>query len=194
MARETESGPHYRLELIGVSIDQEESEDPIELAAPVLARVKIDSVSLYDCELHRERSADIANQSLVISTRVHDVEWTEELADGITVFLSLAMDANAVSTANGEQNPSFESKKDEGKPLAESDEQAPRPVLLSIRATLMVKYLVHDAGGLGDKNIEAFARINAIYDAWPYWRELVQNLTSRMGIRPIIVPVFRVDG
>ena len=75
------------------SIVEQASQDPIRLAAAVSGRVRIDSVSLDDCELHRERGADIANQALVISTGVHEVEWTVGMGDGITVRLSLGMDA-----------------------------------------------------------------------------------------------------
>ena len=75
-----------------------------------------------------------------------------------------------------------------------SDREEPHPTLLSIRACLKIKYLIDDTSGLEDKNIEAFAKTTAIYNAWPYWRELVQNLTCRMGILPIVVPIFRIDG
>lgn len=176
------------------SMDEVDGEDPIELAAPVSACVKIDSVSLYDCELHRERSEDIANEALVISTGVHDVEWTTEMGDGITVLLSLGLDAYRMNMAKEEKKASSEGREDEGTPPLQSDEEAPRLPLLSIRACLKVNYLVDDTSGLGEKNIEAFAKINGIYNAWPYWRELVQNLTCRMGILPITVPVFRVNG
>ena len=116
----------------GRSTDDEEVEDPIRLAAPVLARVKIDSISLYDCELHRERSVDIAKEALVISTGVHDVEWTDGSGDGITILLSLGMDAYRMGTAKEERHASSEGGEDEVTPLPQSGEEAPRLVLLSI--------------------------------------------------------------
>jgi hypothetical protein len=38
----------------------------------------------------------------------------------------------------------------------------------------------------------AFATINEVFNAWPCWREYVQNVVARMGLPSITVPVFRV--
>jgi len=40
----------------------------------------------------------------------------------------------------------------------------------------------------------AFARTNGIYNAWPYWREFVQNMIARMNLPPLVIPVFRLFG
>jgi hypothetical protein len=40
--------------------------------------------------------------------------------------------------------------------------------------------------------LAAFANVNGIYNAWPYFRELVQSMASRAGLPPIVLPVFRV--
>ncbi|HVV48742.1 MAG TPA: hypothetical protein VHO06_03705 [Polyangia bacterium] len=39
--------------------------------------------------------------------------------------------------------------------------------------------------------LDAFAKVNAVYNAWPYLRELVQNTFVRMSLPPPVVPVFR---
>lgn len=41
--------------------------------------------------------------------------------------------------------------------------------------------------------IDVFADVNAPFNAWPYIRELVQSLTSRMGMCQLTVPVYRPD-
>jgi hypothetical protein len=38
-----------------------------------------------------------------------------------------------------------------------------------------------------------FARLNGAYNVWPYWRELVQTVSGRVGLSGIIVPVFRAQ-
>lgn len=39
---------------------------------------------------------------------------------------------------------------------------------------------------------EAFAKVNGVYNAWPYLREVVQNTIARMAIPPVVLPVYRV--
>jgi preprotein translocase subunit SecB len=34
--------------------------------------------------------------------------------------------------------------------------------------------------------------LNGVFHVWPYWREMVQNTLARMGLPPLILPVFRV--
>jgi hypothetical protein len=41
-------------------------------------------------------------------------------------------------------------------------------------------------------NLDSFARINGIFNAWPYWRERVHGITNDMGLPKLVVPVFRV--
>lgn len=40
--------------------------------------------------------------------------------------------------------------------------------------------------------LEQFTRVNGVFNAWPYFREFVQNLSARMGYPSITVPVFRI--
>jgi hypothetical protein len=63
-----------------------------------------------------------------------------------------------------------------------------------ISGRLALRYSV---AGLNVESIQAdlvngFARSNGLYNAWPYWRELVQNTGSRIGIHGVIAPVFRL--
>jgi hypothetical protein len=43
---------------------------------------------------------------------------------------------------------------------------------------------------LTDGDIRAFAAVNGIRHAWPYVRELCQNLSMRMGVTPMLLPVL----
>lgn len=66
-----------------------------------------------------------------------------------------------------------------------------QPVLL-IDASFVLSYAIEDFGGLTQKGFERFANLNGIYNAWPYWREFVQNTIVRMGLPSLSIPVFRI--
>ena len=40
--------------------------------------------------------------------------------------------------------------------------------------------------------LNQFADVNGVYNVWPYWRELVQTTSVRMGFPPLLMPLFRV--
>lgn len=41
--------------------------------------------------------------------------------------------------------------------------------------------------------LEHFARVNAIYNAWPFWREFVQSMMLRQGLPPFVLPLMKVE-
>ena len=43
-----------------------------------------------------------------------------------------------------------------------------------------------------DSFFGAFASLNGTYNAWPYLRELVQDLAARLGVPGLLLPVYRV--
>ena len=63
---------------------------------------------------------------------------------------------------------------------------------LIIKAEFVLIYKVSDFTGLDQKCFEAFGKSNGIYNAWPYWREFVQNTVARMTLPPLTIPVFRL--
>jgi preprotein translocase subunit SecB len=65
------------------------------------------------------------------------------------------------------------------------------PVIV-INASFVLTYKINDFQGLTQKGFEQFANLNGIYNAWPYWREFVQNIIARMGLSPLSIPVFRI--
>ncbi len=65
-------------------------------------------------------------------------------------------------------------------------------VAVSIEATFVIVYSCEKVREIARENIEAFANTNAIFNVWPFWREFVLNLTSRMRMSPVVVPVFRL--
>lgn len=60
-----------------------------------------------------------------------------------------------------------------------------------ISASFVLNYKIENSEGLSDEDFQAFGDVNGIFNAWPYWREFVQNTTVRMGLPPLTIPVFR---
>ena len=73
--------------------------------------------------------------------------------------------------------------------LEKSKDSSPNIV---IEAEFLLIYEIKNLEGIKKDNIEAFGRINGIYNAWPYWREFVQDTIARMGLPRLTVPVFRL--
>lgn len=72
-----------------------------------------------------------------------------------------------------------------------SESKTQKPVIL-IDASFLLAYKIENFEGLTQKGFEQFANLNGIYNAWPYWREFVQNTVTRMGLPSLTIPVFRI--
>jgi len=68
-----------------------------------------------------------------------------------------------------------------------------KPVIV-IDASFLLSYRIENFEGLTQKGFEQFASLNGVYNAWPYWREFVQNAIVRMGLPTLSIPVFRIVG
>ena len=63
--------------------------------------------------------------------------------------------------------------------------------LVHITAEFAVEYAVDKVGlSFSDEIVTAFGRMNGIYNAWSYWREYVQSITTRMGLPPLTMPLM----
>lgn len=64
-----------------------------------------------------------------------------------------------------------------------------------IRARVSIEYAAQPGRGQVQKeDAEAFARVNGIYNAWPYLREYVQSSLLRLGLPPFELPLLRAGG
>ena len=72
-----------------------------------------------------------------------------------------------------------------------TESKAQKPVIL-IDASFLLAYKIENFEGLTQKGFEQFANLNGIYNAWPYWREFIQNTIVRMGLPSLSIPVFRI--
>lgn len=62
---------------------------------------------------------------------------------------------------------------------------------VALHAEFLLVYALPGAAAHPADALEHFAELNGPYNAWPYWRELVQTVTGRVGLSAIVVPVFR---
>ncbi len=79
----------------------------------------------------------------------------------------------------------------------ESREEGQRECLVSAKIGFHLRYQFYPPRDLPDaeevqKAMESFAKINGVYNAWPYFREILQNLSIRMCIPPITVPLLQL--
>ena len=76
--------------------------------------------------------------------------------------------------------------------FAASVEERTQEPALTIDASFVLTYQIDRFDGLTQEGFEQFANLNGVYNAWPYWREFVQNTIGRMGLPPLTIPVFRI--
>lgn len=63
---------------------------------------------------------------------------------------------------------------------------------VGIEASFLVTYTAEELTGLGPEHFNSFGALNGVFNAWPYWRELLHNLTFRMGLPAFVLPVLRI--
>lgn len=59
-------------------------------------------------------------------------------------------------------------------------------------AEFRLQYSVARHKELTADDLSQFVHWNAVFNAWPYWRELLTNITMRTEIGPIVAPVFKM--
>lgn len=77
------------------------------------------------------------------------------------------------------------------KAFGKENERKKNSSFLDINATFLLLYSIKSFEGLDENAYDSFANLNGPYNAWPYWREFVQNITCRMELPPLTIPVYR---
>ena len=67
-------------------------------------------------------------------------------------------------------------------------EQDDQPYQLVARFRLT--YEVKDASELSDQDFKQFVFFNAMFNAWPYWREYLSSTVNRAGLPRFVAPVM----
>jgi hypothetical protein len=79
-------------------------------------------------------------------------------------------------------------------PGLEKDAPAPAPkdAPLELHARFRLNYAINKLEGIEEGDEKYFAWTNGMLHAWPYWREIGQSMTLRMGLTPLVVGTFKI--
>ena len=64
--------------------------------------------------------------------------------------------------------------------------------VMEVKALFLLRYSIASEKQFAPEVLEAFAGLNAPLHCWPYWRELVHSMASRMGLPGLIIPLLAV--
>ena len=83
--------------------------------------------------------------------------------------------------------------KEETQPDSEDEEAVSMPDV-GIFAMYELRYSLSNGAEVSSRDLRTFARVNSVFNCWPYWRELAHSITQRMNLTtPLIVPVRTVN-
>jgi len=68
----------------------------------------------------------------------------------------------------------------------------PDKIVMNIEASFCTSYFLESFADFNPNDIEHFSKINPIYNAWAYWREFVQSMTTRMGLPALTIPLLKI--
>lgn len=66
------------------------------------------------------------------------------------------------------------------------------PPAVAVDARFELDYVLPAEVIASDEELNAFARVNGLFNAWPYFREFVQTSMARMQLPPLVIPLVRV--
>lgn len=79
-----------------------------------------------------------------------------------------------------------------GKVALRPVEGATKEPALEAEVEIELRYAYPEGLDFRPDELEPFANLNGVFNAWPYFREFLQNATTRMGLPPFVLPVFRI--
>jgi hypothetical protein len=149
--------------------DAKAAANTLELAYLVADRVQLHNILVSDLHATRSPTLDAITVEHCIQTNVSEVRFGKDVeANRLFVFPTFTLKNTHVLDEDPERR-------------------------LAIKATFVIFYDVESFEGLSDEHFGAFAATTGVFNAWPYWRELVQSTCARMGLsKPVIIPVFRL--
>jgi hypothetical protein len=68
----------------------------------------------------------------------------------------------------------------------------PKDAPLELHARFELTYELRDIAAIEDADPDHFALANGVLHAWPYWREIAQTTTVRMGFAPLLVGTVKI--
>lgn len=75
--------------------------------------------------------------------------------------------------------------------LAAKGQAENHPEIFTLTATFQLTYEGENVRSIEEDKRAAFANVNAVFNAWPYLRELVQSMSGRMSLPTLTVPLLK---
>jgi hypothetical protein len=72
------------------------------------------------------------------------------------------------------------------------DSSEPPERLFSVNCSFEVSYQIRDNHDPSDEEIASFGRGTAVFNCWPYAREFLRDMTSRLGHPTPVLPLLRI--
>ena len=72
------------------------------------------------------------------------------------------------------------------------EKDAGKPPLVDARAGFEIRYRLPADFQVTKKQLNDFAKINGVFNAWPYFREFLQSSFQRMELPTPMLPLFRL--
>jgi len=69
-----------------------------------------------------------------------------------------------------------------------------RVILAYVKSSFMITYSLREGPALTDDDVAAFCQVNAVHNAWPFWREFITSALTRSGLHGVPVPPFMIQG
>lgn len=147
------------------SVKKSQAKTDFELAIQVSDRIQLDTVRLMGCNCKQKHLVGPGQKGFQIKR---------------TTDSSMDEGTNRVFVLANFTLKTFETGANDKEPFA------------VIEALFLLIYQADSLQGITKKAVDFFGKTNGIYNAWPYWREFVQNTIVRMGLPPLTIPVFRI--
>ena len=64
---------------------------------------------------------------------------------------------------------------------------------LKLNCVFLLLYDLDSVDGLSEDKVVAFTQWIGMNNAWPYVREFVQNMTMRLGLPPLVIPLYKPE-
>lgn len=146
-------------------ISKQKTKTPLELALTVSDRIELESVRLMSCNCEQLQLVGPGPKNFEIEKKS-----TSGMDKGTKrVFVTIDFVLKTFETGADNKEP-----------------------FVVIQASFLLIYNADTLEGITEEAVELFGSTNGIFNAWPYWREFVQNTTMRMTLPPLTIPVFRI--
>lgn len=164
-----------------ITIEQSASE--AKLAFEIHKNAQIDSVRLANANLHAIHPSEFGGEAVKLNFGFR-AERRSAPRRILRILVSFV-----VSATPGEAPK--ESPTGKTKSKARISTTSDEPTLL-VEAGFEVDYSLRDQYEPEEDAIDAFQNGNAIFNVWPYFREFLQSVTTRMGHPPLTAPFLKL--